>query len=346
MSFERRVEDACQLGLDDRALRVALLHEVRSVVPYDAYAWLSTDPETWVGSSPVAETPSLADLPALIRLKYLTRTNRWTSLQSSMPSTLALATNGALSSSRLWRELLVRYGVKDVVSIVFLDIYGCWGFLDLWRTTGTFSDDERSLLGRFAIVVTTPVRRSLISTFAHGSTARESTSGPAMLLLSEDLELLIQTSQTDAYLRELLPTDAGRSPVPAAALNVAAQLLAREAGVDIHPASARVHVREGLWVTLRAARVEARSPMEATAIAVSIEPTPPLERSSLYARVLGLSEREAELLQHLVAGGDTRELSVRMFVSEHTVQDHFKSIFAKTGVNSRRLLVARATGVA
>ena len=34
-----------------------------------------------------------------------------------------------------------------------------------------------------------------------------------------------------------------------------------------------------------------------------------------------------------------------MFVSGHTVQDHLKSIFAKTATRSRRSLLARALGV-
>jgi DNA-binding CsgD family transcriptional regulator len=33
-----------------------------------------------------------------------------------------------------------------------------------------------------------------------------------------------------------------------------------------------------------------------------------------------------------------------MFVSEHTVQDHLKSIFGKTSVHNRRTLLARALG--
>lgn len=70
--------------------------------------------------------------------------------------------------------------------------------------------------------------------------------------------------------------------------------------VDKHPSSARVHLRDGLWVTLRAARMVGASPGSGS-IAVSIEPTPPLERAALYARVVGLSDREAELLNHLVA---------------------------------------------
>ncbi|MGI9147285.1 MAG: LuxR C-terminal-related transcriptional regulator [Chloroflexota bacterium] len=90
----------------------------------------------------------------------------------------------------------------------------------------------------------------------------------------------------------------------------------------------------------------ATSAAAGAAIAVSIEPTPPVERTALYARVVGLTERETELLNQLVGGSDTHELARRLFLSEHTVQDHLKSVFAKTGTNNRRVLVARATGVA
>ncbi|MEP7203051.1 MAG: LuxR C-terminal-related transcriptional regulator [Ilumatobacteraceae bacterium] len=346
MSVQDHIERICRQDLDDRTLRVAVLEEMRRAVPFDFYAWLLTDPETCVGSAPLAETPSLADLPRLIRLKYATSTNRWTNLESDAANTLVHATNGDRASSRMWTELLSTYSVDDVASIVFRDQYGCWAFLDLWRIGGTFSDQECAMLTRLSAVVTAALRRSLGLTFAAESNAPDEPGGPAVLLMSADIELLTQTPQTDAYLRALLPTDAGRSPVPAAAYNVAAQLLAREEGVDEHPALARVHLRGGLWVTLRAARIEQRSSPVTAAIAVSIEPTPPTARAGLYARVVGLSEREAELLHHLVGGHDTRDTAHRMFVSEHTVQDHLKSVFAKTGVNNRRMLIARATGVA
>ena len=82
------------------------------------------------------------------------------------------------------------------------------------------------------------------------------------------------------------------------------------------------------------------------AIAVSIEETPPAERLDLYARVIGLTARETELLRGLAAGSTTKQLAGRLYVSEHTVQDHCKAMFAKAGVSSRRLLVARSTGSA
>lgn len=336
-----RIERICDRRLDERDLRAALLAEIRSVVPFDAYAWVLTDPETCVGSAPLAEVPSLADLPTLVRLKYLTATNRWTSLPSGAAVTLVEATAGDRSKSKVWRELLSGYGIDDVLSTVFRDQHGCWAFLELWRRGGPFEAHECELLARAAKVVTTALRRSLLPTFALGADILDGGREPVLLLLSDTLAPLTQTPRTDAYLRTLLPTEAAIRPVPAGAFNVAAQLLAQEAGVDAHPPWARVHMRDGLWVTLRAARMV---PPGQGSIAVSIEPATPAERTSLYGRVVGLTEREAELLLHLVAGHDTRELARRLFLSEHTVQDHLKSVFAKTGAGNRRVLVARATG--
>jgi DNA-binding CsgD family transcriptional regulator len=77
---------------------------------------------------------------------------------------------------------------------------------------------------------------------------------------------------------------------------------------------------------------------------VTIELTSAAERMALFARAHGLSAREAEVLDHLRTGADTRQLAEQMFVSRHTVQDHLKSIFAKTGTHNRRTLLARALG--
>jgi DNA-binding CsgD family transcriptional regulator len=141
-----------------------------------------------------------------------------------------------------------------------------------------------------------------------------------------------------------VPRDDEAPPVPAGAYNVAAQLLAVEAGVDSAPPWARVHLAAGRWLTLRAARLEGDPPPAERDIAVTIEESSPTERMSLFARCAGLSVRETELLGHLATGADTRDVAERMFLSAHTVQDHLKSVFDKTGARSRRALLARALG--
>ena len=337
------VARACRDAADCRALRLAVLAALRPVVPFDAYAWVITDPETEVGTAPLADVPCLPELPRLVRLKYLTPVNRWTAL-AGPAATLHGTTGGVPDRSLVWRELLCRYGVRDVASVVFRDRFGCWAFLDLWRNDGTFDGDETALLGSVAPAVTEALRRCQAATFesatfeAAGEPAGRR--GPVVLVLSADLDVRAQTPETDAYLRALVPPDAGQPPVPAGALNVAAQLLATEAGVDAHPPWARVHLGGGDWRTLRAARIGDPG----GDVAVTIEPATAAERCALFARAHGLSDRETELLTHLLAGTATTDVARAMFVSGHTVQDHLKSIFAKTGVRTRAALLARATG--
>jgi DNA-binding CsgD family transcriptional regulator len=323
---------------------VAILNEIKPVVAFDAFAWLLTDPETEVGCSPVADVPSQPELPQLVMLKYLTPINRWTRLKEPV-ARLHESTGARLERSLVWNSLLSRYGVTDVASMVFRNRQGCWGFLDLWRikASAPFTEFEAHFLTSIAKRVTEALQRSQADTFKlTPPTVRGA--GPAVLILSPELEVQAQTAATDEFLRLLVPPDQERQPIPAAAYNVGAQLLATEAGVDQHPPWARMHLSGGVWLTLRAARLGIPERAGSPEIAVTIEKSSPTERLDLFARAYALSARETELLRHLILGADTRLTAQRMFVSDNTVQDHLKSIFAKTATSNRRTVMARAVG--
>jgi DNA-binding NarL/FixJ family response regulator len=346
LALQRAAERIERVRVDDgssRALRRALLEEISRNVSFDAYAWLLTDPETEVGCDPVADVPCMSHLPELIRLKYATETNRWTSMGGPVARLLG-ATGGNLAQSLLWRELLGAYDIVDIASIVFRDRFGCWAFLDLWRVRPAvpFSELDAEYLTAIVSPVTEALRRAQAQTF-HIAEAPKVPGGPAVLVLSPDLRVRAQTPETEAYLRALVPPTGDRQPIPAGAYNVGAQLRASEDGVDSHPPRARVHLGQGVWLTLRAARIVESDEADAD-IAVTLEPTSTNERMVLFSLAHGLSKREAEIVTACARGTDTRGLSQELFVSENTIQDHFKSIFAKTGTRTRGELLAIARG--
>lgn len=315
---------------DDRTLRRNVVEQVRRTVPFDAFAWMLTDPETTVGTAPLAEVPCLDRLSQAVALRY-TSGRRWTAGPPGVPC------RPVLPGSEL-AAFIATYGTYDVVSIAFVDRFGWWGFLDLWREGGQFSAQDCELISLLAEPVTTALRECRAATFQLGDNGLErAPSGQAVLLLGSDLTVRRRTPQAESDLRALLPTEESRRPVPAAVYNVAAQLLAVEADIDAHRPMARTTMTPGRWISVQAARLGAD-------IAVTIGPIEQRERWTLFCRTHGLSDRETEIVICLAEGDDTHALAARLHLSEHTIQDHLKSVFAKTALNSRRELLARARG--
>jgi DNA-binding CsgD family transcriptional regulator len=351
-----RIEDVAQQPLDSVALRGAILEVLAEVMDFDAYVWLLTDPVTTVGAAPLANVPGLhlTELPGLIRAKYTTHVNRWTALMQ-MTTPVGLLHNAGDDDrrpGRAWREVLSRHAIRDVASAVFADPFGCWGFLDLWRDDHSepFDEPEAEFLAAVAPTVTTALRECQARSFVQAATPHRDDVGPVVLTLDDGLRITSRTAASQDWLDALLPPDPGSHAVPASVYNVAAQVLAFEAGVDDHPASTRTHLSDGLWLTLRAARIAdvERHPIApgliTPGIVVTIEETSATERLELFGRAFALTRREDELVGLLATGADTRAMARQMALSEYTVQDHLKSIFTKTGARDRIILLARALG--
>ena len=297
-------------------------------MPFDAHVWLLTDPVTCVGTSPLADVPMLAwpRLPELGRLRYLTTVNRWPELRRAGTPAVSLhaTTGGEPSRSVLWRDALDGMGVTDVASSVFADRFGCWAWLDLWRCGGLFADAEVALLRDLTGPLTEGIRRAQARTFVEDAEPVE-LAGPAVILLDAE-----SRGQPDRHRRTALMVlnppgeEPIPDPIPAAALNVAAALVAAEAGVPVGPPWSRVHLGAGRWVTLRAERMTG-----AVEVAVTIEASTVAERREVFALAHGLSPREREVLGHLATGADSRTMAHALVLSEHTVNDHVRAVLAK-----------------
>lgn len=335
----RQVEAVCREPGSAKALRGRVLDLLRPLVPYDAHVFALTDPTTLVGTAPYADVPMLPweRLPETIRWRYLTPVNRVDTLVGKPASSLLTATTDP-AESLVWLHVQRDLGVVDTALVTFADRYGVWAYLELWRVTDPFTRAELDLLTALVPELTTGLRSAVARTFLDPADLLLPV-GPAVIVLGPDLVVRQQTEGAATALLHLLPPEEPMPPIPAAAYNVGAALIAEENGVGVGDGAAwsRIHLGGNRWVTAKASRL-------GEDIAVSIEPSTTAERLDLFARASGLSERETEVITLLGLGLDTREIAGELFLSEHTVNDHVKSVLAKTGVRTRQVLMARVAG--
>ena len=206
--------------------------------------------------------------------------------------------------------------------------------------------EELRFLGSLAQYVVPGLRSALARTFVDVPEQLLPV-GPAVVVLDPDLQVRTQTAGAAAALLQLNPPDEPMTPIPAAAYNVAAALVAVERGIPVGEPWSRVHLGGSRWVTVKADRMgsaEVAEGRDEQDIAVSIEPSTPAERTDLFARVHGLSGRETEVLALLGQGLSSHEVADRLVLSEHTVNDHVKAVLEKTGARTRQVLLSRALG--
>jgi DNA-binding CsgD family transcriptional regulator len=131
--------------------------------------------------------------------------------------------------------------------------------------------------------------------------------------------------------------------LPDAVYAVAARLLTLERGGHHMPPELMPRLRlrsaSGRWLVLHASRL--RTKETEGRIAVIFEEARPAEIAPLIVDAYGLTKREGQITQLVLRGLSTTEVSEELHITPNTVRDHFKSIFDKVGVRSRRELVGQ-----
>lgn len=167
--------------------------------------------------------------------------------------------------------------------------------------------------------------------------ARDAGAGdsPGLVLLARDASVVGMNVAAEQWLDELGRVS-GSSHLPIEVYAVAAKL--REPAVtEATTPRLRVRTRVGRWALLHASWMSGTNGATTTVI---IEEAAPAEVAPLLMAAYGITDRERTVVGLACRGLSTREIAARLNVTTNTVQDHSKSIFEKTGVRSRRELVA------
>ena len=315
---------------------------LKRAVPFDGACWHTLDP----GSDLITQH-RLQDLPdrfpVLAHNEYgVTDVNKFEQLARSprLAATMSQATAGHPERSPRFRELLTPAGLGPELRAAFVADGACWGALILVRRAGQtdFNDGEVKLLGRASSLFARAVRRGLVAEACAGATP--AAEAPGVLELDAAGKLTRASSSAYPLLLELSGTtieDGVRSPAIQAVANATrAAIAAARQGTPALP-SATVKTPAGRWLVLHGGLLGSACSGEH---AVFIQRAHPTLVAPLLLQAYGLTAREQEVVQLVLRGATTAQIAVRLEISPHTVNDHLKAVFEKTGARTRGELSA------
>jgi DNA-binding CsgD family transcriptional regulator len=316
---------------------------LKRVLPFDGACWHTLDP----GSNLITQH-RLQDIPdhfpVLANNEYTVQdVNKFDELASTgrKAATLREATAGHPERSRRFCELLTPAGFGPELRGVFVADGATWGSVILVRRAGRpeFEAREVELLASASALLARAVRRGLIAEASESTVV--TTEAPGVIELDSSGDLVRASSSADPLLAELSGStfEAGVRSAAIQTLASATRSAIASAGAErtkVLP-SAVVRTEAGTWLVLHGGLVGAPRSGE---VAVFIQRAHPTLVAPLLLKAYGLTEREQEVTQLVLRGATTAQVAHRLAISPHTVNDHLKSIFEKTGARTRGELSA------
>jgi DNA-binding CsgD family transcriptional regulator len=338
-----RLERLSESSLDRDSIQREALADLRRVIGFDRWCWPLADPEALVPlGAGVAEHDYGPALGRLLDLEYSggdVATMNVVARRRHPVGSLSAETGGDLARSPRWDEVLRPVGIGDEAVLACRDALGCWGWIKAYRDNGDtpFAEHDLELLAQVGPTLGSALRRSLGQ--ARGDTPA-APSSPGVVVLDPDLRVVSWTAGAREWIDAfpLAGLFAAWGILPGPVYPVAALARSQNGSTGAHVLE---RTADGRWVRIEAAQLEGQPNAQ---IAVTLRAATPTETFDLLCRAYALSHRERDVVAALLDGLDTRTVSARLRISQHTVQDHLKSVFRKTGANSRRELRARFSG--
>ncbi|MDT4926623.1 MAG: hypothetical protein QOG01_4336 [Pseudonocardiales bacterium] len=344
MRLVRAEQDAvrlCHSGLDGLGVRREVLRAVRRLMPVDAAFFATADPETLLFTGAWPEEPLDAATHQFLDNEFgRADVNKFAALAASGRHVASLdqATRRERRASPRYREIMRPLGLGDELRAALVADGRCWGYLCLHREDDRvgFGAAEAAVLARLAPHIAHALRNAML---LHGSSAPNQALRPGVVLLAEDLSLVAVTPEAEQLLSLIERDEPNRLPLPTSVYAVAAALQAIEHGGPVASTlpSTRIATRAGTWLSVHASRLN--GPSDPRQLVVILEPVEPRSMVPLILSAYGLTTREADVARLVLRGHATHAIADTLHISRHTVQDHLKSVFDKTGVRSRRDLI-------
>jgi DNA-binding CsgD family transcriptional regulator len=353
-SIERLVDEIDVLGsrgLPRKEFFAELSPRLRNVIDNDASCWHTLDPHTRLMTSDAPqeliergvfapdETQAAGEL--IVRSEYIVDdVNTFAGLAARRVPVGILdhATRGAPESSARYRDLLLPADIPHELRAAFVIRGRVWGAVHIARraASGPFEQRDADALAGAVGAIARGIRASLRFDAARRVNGIDAP-GLVVLGLQDEVELITPPA------RELLVSmrphgpaytdDAMATPVLALASFVRSATEAGHGGSNV----VTVPGSDG-WITLHASLPG--SPGDRR-VAIVIERAGGARSATVRLEAFGATSREREVATLLARGLSRAEMAEELVLSQHTIEDHVKSLYDKLGVASRHELVAR-----
>ncbi|MEZ7124288.1 response regulator transcription factor [Nonomuraea sp. AD125B] len=344
-------------GIAAGELRAAISAAIRPWVGHDALRLVGTSPATGLGQGSFSFWHRYEE--ELVRSLLAHRSAHGDPCRPSAladrPAPVGIAGGtaegaggGTAGESAGARTAFVAGGAAAELRLLLRDGHGVWGLLGLVRAEGSrpFSADDARRAVRLGPALIALLRRHVTA----GPLAPTVPPLPAgLVIVAEGQGIRTVTPQARAWFDRMSGPDGPGTPgwlMPAlvTALALDARENARE-NVGGGPGGGRPFVCAppagfGRWLMIEAQPLDAAGEGEVAVVIQS--PAGALVLPS-FCDWYGLTPRERQVLELLCRGAAPKQVARVLGVSAHTVHDHLKALFRKTGAGGRDELMAAFT---
>lgn len=342
----RRTQDnivrLAHAGLDWVTFSVEATAELRQAIPFDRSCWHMVDPGTVLFTGSLNQKVNCSGA-WLAEYEYVVEdVNKWWFLAHSgrRAGATSLATHGDLSRSARHRSVKA-YGIGDELRGSFVVDNTYWGAAGFLRDSDRpwFTEQDVRFLASLSKPIAEAFRRALLTAYVRTEDPFEES--PGIVIFDENGNAVSISPAAERWVEQMIEIPPPSEPASSKMIQaVAARARAMRVGQDPLEleAKSRVQTKSGRWLLLYGTRLSGEAE---TRTAVIIQPAATHEVAPLVALAYGLSERERQITSLCMKGQSTQQMAQTLVVSPYTVQDHLKSIFNKTGAQSRGELIAQ-----
>ena len=298
-------------------------------VPHEGYCLIGFDPVSGLRTFNTYRNTLVGDPTRLVRNETLEHDlHRFADL-ARRPSPVGTLGGGGPGEERSVRlhELLAEQGFSRELRLALCGRGTLWGALVLLRERGRppFTGEEADAATAIAPPLTQAVKR--ISVRRRGQVPPPLP--PGVVIVGPDDTAEAISPQAAAWFSDFFTAE---YPLPGVVL-VAAAATRNEQGARPDQL-ARIRTRSGRWLSLAAC------PLGGGRVAVVLQPATTDQLLPAMAAWHEFTPRQLDVLRLLLQAHPVKQIARRLALSPHTVEDHLKILYRKTGTNSQQELIA------